>query len=197
MNNNNNIAPPAQTKSTPGKLFLGCAFLFANVAMVALDQWLKIWSSANLAGNEPRVLVRGVLGLTYFHNTGAAFGFLGGVGWGRWVLTLLVSALLALVAWYYFKLPNERRMWLVRVPLLLIFGGGLGNLIDRVRLGYVVDMIEFLFMRFAIFNLADIFVTVGAVAAVAAMLFMGKNAPWPFDDKKAVADAADDVKTDA
>jgi len=179
-------------KSTPGKLFLGCAFLFATVVMVVLDQWLKVWSTAHLAGNDPRTLVNGVLGLTYFHNTGAAFGFLGGAGWGRWVLTVLVFGLLALVGWYYFKLPNTRRMWLVRVPLLLIFGGGLGNLIDRVRLGYVVDMIEFLFMRFAIFNLADVFVTVGAFAVVAVMLYLGKEAPWPFDDKK----KSNDVQAD-
>jgi len=190
---NNTVNKSVQKKSTPSKLFYGCAFLFAAVVMVALDQWLKVWSSANLAGNAPRTLINGVLGLTYFHNTGAAFGFLGGADWGRWVLTVLVLGLLAVVGWYYFKLPNERRMWLVRVPLLLIFGGGVGNLIDRVRLGYVVDMIEFLFMRFAIFNLADVFVTVGAFAAVAAMIYLGKDAPWPFDDKKAAAsDKADD-----
>lgn len=160
--------------------------------MVALDQWLKAWSSANLAGSGPRTLINGVLGLTYFHNTGAAFGFLGGAGWGRWVLTVLVFAMLAVVGWYYFKLPDTRKMWLVRVPLLLIIGGGLGNWIDRVRLGYVVDMIEFLFVRFAIFNLADVFITVGTFAALAAMIYLGKDAPWPFNNRTAVAEGGDD-----
>ena len=175
--------------------------------MIVLDQWLKIWSSANLAGSEPRALINGVLGLTYFHNTGAAFGFLGGAIWGRWVLTALVFAMLAVVGWYYFKLPNTRKMWLVRIPLLMIFGGGLGNWIDRVRLGYVVDMIEFLFVRFAIFNLADVFITIGAFAIFPVMIILGKDAPWPFDDKKTVAsenappspandDDADNGKTD-
>lgn len=164
-------------------------FLGGSAVMVALDQWLKWWSSANLAGAPRRVLIDGVLGLTYFHNTGAAFGFLAEQNWGRWVLTVIVSLLLCVVVWYYFRLPRARRNWWVRVPLILVFAGGLGNLIDRVRLGFVVDMLEFLFVRFAIFNLADVFITVGGFAFVGIVIIMGKNAPWPFGEKVIKPDA--------
>ena len=162
----------------------GCVFLFVNFVLVALDQWLKWWSSTNLPLGGPRVLVDGVLGLRYFHNTGAAFGFLGGQDWGRWVLTVLVTLLLVLLAWYYFWLPAGGKLWRIRVPLAFVFAGGLGNLIDRVRLGYVVDMLEFLFVRFAIFNLADVFVVAGMAMLIAGTFSMGADAPWPFGEKR-------------
>ncbi|MCL2203627.1 MAG: signal peptidase II [Defluviitaleaceae bacterium] len=164
----------------PRKFFSWWPFLFFSAILIALDQWLKIWSSANLAGQPRRAVVDGVLGLTYFHNRGAAFGLLSDREWGRWVITVLVIVLLAGVAWYYGRLPTERKLWWVRAPLILIFAGGLGNLIDRFRLGYVVDMLEFLFVNFAIFNLADVFVTVGAFSMVLVVMLMGKKAPWPF-----------------
>jgi signal peptidase II len=159
-------------------------FFAGNAILITLDQLLKVWASANLAGQPPRALINGVFGLTYFHNTGAAFGFLGDFPWGRWVLTVLVILLLAAVVWYYCQLSAKGgKVWLLRIPLILIFAGGVGNLIDRFRLGYVVDMLEFLFINFAIFNLADVFVTVGAFFMVAMVILFGKDAPWPFGSR--------------
>lgn len=196
MNNRDKIIKThnIEKKSTP-KALLVCALILSSGVMITLDQLLKIWSSSNLANQPPRVLINGILGLTYFHNTGAAFGFLGGQAWGRWVLTVVVILLLVTVVWYYFRLPATRKMWLIRVPLLFVFAGGMGNLIDRVRLGYVVDMLEFLFIRFAVFNLADVFIVSGIIAVPIIILIMGKkDAPWPFREDVNTGDKQDDMK---
>jgi signal peptidase II len=169
-------------KFMPEDVFSWCVFLFFSLFLIALDQWLKEWASVNLSGEPARSLVSGFLGFTYFHNTGAAFGFLAGHAWGMWVITALVIVLLFVVVWYYYRLPTDgdNKIWVLRVPLILIFAGGVGNLIDRLRFGYVVDMLEFLFMDFAIFNLADVYVTAGCFAMIAFIILMGKKAPWPF-----------------
>jgi len=71
----------------------------------------------------------------------------------------------------------ERRFWLIRIPIILIFAGGVGNLWDRVLLGYVRDMLVFLFVRFPVFNLADIFVVVGCFVGAFVMFFVVKDFP--------------------
>ena len=159
-------------------------FLCLSAGLVFLDQWLKVWSTTNLSGQPRRVVLDGILGLTYFHNTGAAFGFLNDVAWGMWFLTVVKAILLSMVMYYFTRLRHGGVQWMARLALILVFAGGLGNLIDRIRLGYVVDMLEFLFIRFAIFNLADVYVTVGVVALFIAILAMGKDAPW-FGETKA------------
>jgi signal peptidase II len=155
------------------------AFFLLSGLLIVIDHWLKSWSSANLSGQPPRALISGVLGLTYFHNTGMAFGMLSGFAWSRWVIAGLVFLLLAGVAWYYFRLPAGGRFWAMRIPLIFIFAGGIANLIDRIYLGYVVDMLEFLFIDFAIFNLADVFITTGVFALFPVVIWLGKDAPWP------------------
>jgi len=152
--------------------------LLATIVMVALDLLLKYWSVANLEGQPERVLIPGVLGLRYTINTGAAFGLLGNTGWGRWVLSVVNLLLMGGLLWYYSRIPLERRFWLLRIPIIMIFAGGFGNLYDRFTLGYVRDMLEFLFMNFAIFNLADVFVTVGVFLGAFVLLFTVKDAPY-------------------
>ena len=132
-----------------------------------------------MRGQPPRVLIDGFLGLTYHENPGAAFGMLAGFGWGRWFLTIFNSLVLLGIIWYYNRLPFERRYWFMRVPLILMFVGGLGNLVDRVHLGVVRDMLEFLFMNFAIFNMADVYITSGTVALMFVCLFIVKDFPFP------------------
>ncbi|MCL2188169.1 MAG: signal peptidase II [Defluviitaleaceae bacterium] len=183
---NNVIHYDVKADSKPRGALPWFAFLFINVGLIAIDQWLKAWSSANLAGQGRRIVINGVIGMRYFHNTGAAFGFLGGFEWGRWVLIGIVTLLLIAVTWFYFIMPHEKQLWWVRIPLIFIFAGGLGNLIDRVRLGFVVDMLEFLFISFAIFNLADVFVVIGTFLLFFVILIMGKKAPWPFGEQKNV-----------
>jgi len=161
------------------KLWIWITFVVVAGVLLALDLWLKSWSGANLMNQPPRVLVSGFLRLTYFENSGAAFGFLAGAGWGRWFLTIFNIVVLLGLLWYYNKLPLERKFWLMRVPLILIFAGGIGNLFDRIYLGVVRDMLEFLFINFAIFNLADVWVVVGVFSLLFVVLFVIRDFPFP------------------
>ena len=145
--------------------------------LLALDLWLKSWAAANLQGMDGRVLLPGFLGLTYTRNTGAAFGLLANFEWGRWVLTAVKVILMGGLLWYYNRIPLEKRHWFIRVPIILILAGGIGNLYDRIAFGYVRDMLEFLFINFPIFNLADVFVTTGVFVGGFIILFVVKDFP--------------------
>ena len=146
------------TKQPWGLYALVCA------AVTALDQWLKAWVSANIPldplPSEQAALLPGVIHLSHIHNAGVAFGMLQG---GRWGFVALLGAFGALVVWALAKgkLTTPWERWLA----VLALGGALANGIDRVRFGYVVDMFEVEFMRFAVFNLAD------SVICVAAFLY--------------------------
>lgn len=135
--------------------------LYAIVAVIVLilDQGLKYWTTVNLElGEGVRALVPGVVHLTNVHNYGAAFGFLNSVSFARWLFVILtvvfVIAVIVLVASKTIKGGFGR--WMA----VLVVAGALGNCIDRVIHGYVVDMFELEFMTFPVFNVADIFITV-------------------------------------
>jgi len=136
-------------------------FIVVAAVLVALDLWLKYWANANLQSTPTRDVIPRLLGLTYTRNTGAAFGLLSGFEWGRWVLVAVKVVLMCGLLFYFNRLPEKRKYWWLRVPIILVFAGGIGNLYDRIRFGYVRDMLMFLFVDFPIFNLADVFVVCG------------------------------------
>jgi len=146
--------------------------------LIALDQLVKFWAIANLQGQEERPLIQGFLHLTYVENTGAAFGLLSGFSGAQLLLAITKIIVLILATWYFIKLPSEPRFILLRIPILLVISGGLGNLIDRVRLGHVVDMFVFRFIEFPVFNVADIYVTIGSIMFAVMVLFVVKDAPF-------------------
>lgn len=127
---------------------------------VLLDQLSKILVVSNLdyiMENEPIVLIKHLINLTYTENRGAAFGMLDD---HRWIfMTVSIIAIIGMAV-YLFGFSKEG--WTFQIGLSLIISGGIGNMIDRLALGYVVDMLEFDFMEFAIFNVADSFVCIGA-----------------------------------
>lgn len=127
---------------------------------VLLDQLSKILVVSNLdyiKENEPITLIKRLINLTYTENRGAAFGMLDE---HRWVfMSVSVIAIVGVLV-YLFGFCKEG--WTFQIGLSLIISGGIGNMIDRVALGYVVDMLEFDFMEFAIFNVADSFICIGA-----------------------------------
>ena len=132
----------------------------AAAAILALDQWVKHWITVNLPLGESMPLLPGFMQLRTVHNFGAAWSSFSGM---RWLLVAVTSVIVLAVAYVL-----VRRI--VRHPLgvaacFLILSGGLGNIIDRVRLGYVVDMFDFQFMNYPVFNVADIAVVCGAVLA--------------------------------
>lgn len=133
------------------------------VVAVALDQLVKWLVEQNLPF-QSLVPVLPVLGLYRTYNQGIAFSFLAGSS--VWVLLVLTFCVIAFVLYLWRKTPADR--WLSHLGYALIIGGAIGNLIDRVLLGHVVDYILFhtATWSFAVFNLADSFITVGAAAVI-------------------------------
>lgn len=141
--------------------------ILAVFAIVALDRLTKIWAGASLKpiGNIP--ILRDVLHLTYVENTGAAFSILRGQ-----TLFLTVIPAVAAVIICYLLISKKAVHPLSRWALVFILSGALGNLIDRVFWGYVIDFFDFRLIKFAIFNVADIFITLGAAGLFLYVLFI-------------------------
>ncbi|WP_270311033.1 signal peptidase II [Streptococcus infantarius] len=133
-------------------------FPLAAVMLILLDQLSKQWIVNHIPLNAIRKCVPGIFSLTYLRNYGAAFSIFQNQQWFFTVITLTVVG----AACYYFIKNINGNFWFL-FGLLLIISGGIGNFIDRLRLSYVVDMVHLDFMNFAIFNVADSYLTVGVV----------------------------------
>ena len=139
-------------------------------AVVAVDQWTKALVRAHIPYGGEVKLLPGVVRLTYVENTGAAFSMLGGA---RWLFLALVVVFFVGVGLLIRRkvLTKPTELW----ALAAIGGGALGNGVDRALSGSVTDMIEPLFMKFAVFNVADIFITCGAVLLVGYVLLFDRE----------------------
>lgn len=137
------------------------------ILLVILDQVVKYLVRTNIPLGSSAPFLPGILGLTHIHNTGAAFSMLSGA---RWFFVLLTVAFVIFGMWVL--LTGRLRHPLGKWSWVLVLGGAIGNLIDRCLYGYVVDMFEVQFMRFAIFNVADIFVVVGGILFCIYYLFL-------------------------
>ena len=146
--------------------------ILAAVILTALDQWTKYLAVLHLKGQSPIVLWEGVFELHYLENRGAAFGILQGQKAVFLVCTLVI---LMLIAFYYNRLPGERKFFPMRLVAVLLAAGAVGNLIDRMRYSYVVDFLYFKLIDFPVFNVADCYVTVGAVLLAVLILFVYKE----------------------
>jgi len=150
-------------------------WLCLTVAAIALDQWSKQAIERHLPMSGIYTLLP-VLEFTRLHNPGAAFSFLAGAsGWQRWFFTGLACLVsVALIVWLA---RLERRANLVAAAIALIIAGALGNVIDRVRFGYVVDFIQVHWHAayFPAFNVADSSITVGAALLLIDAFFTGRH----------------------
>ncbi len=135
------------------------------VALIVLDQLVKAYVVQNIALGEVKTWIPNFVSLTYLQNRGAAFSMLQDQQWFFTVITLVV---MAGAIWYLHKHLDDS-LWTV-LGLMLIISGGLGNFIDRVSQGFVVDMFHLDFVNFAIFNVADSYLTVGVIVLMIAML---------------------------
>ena len=146
------------------------AYIVTILLCIAADQAVKFWTVANLGLFETKPLLPGLVELKYIQNTGGGWSILSE---HTELLSLLTSVIMAVIAVLLAK--RVVRHPLGRWGCVLLLAGGLGNLIDRFRLGYVVDMFNFQFISFPVFNIADICVVCGmALAAVYYLFFYDK-----------------------
>lgn len=142
-------------------------WLVLSLAIIVLDQWTKLLIMQNFELFD-RVFVLPVLNLVRLHNEGAAFSFLSTAsGWQRWLFTGLGIAVSAGIAVWLLRLPAKGQR-LLACGLALVMGGALGNVIDRIRFGHVVDFIQVHYAGsyFPAFNIADSAITVGAALLI-------------------------------
>ncbi len=149
----------------------GIAFI-SFLALILLDQWTKFLAVANLKAQEPFVILPGIFQLRYLENRGAAFGMMQGAK-GFFVVMALLAVIA--IAYLYFRLPWKKRFHPLRTVGLFIAAGAVGNLIDRLMLGYVVDFFYFELIDFPIFNVADIYVTCATILMALLILFYYKE----------------------
>ena len=146
------------------------------VILVILDQGTKLLALSSLKPIGSCTVIDGILDFTFVENRGVAFGMLSGK---RWIILLITVVIAAGVIWYYKSLPRTREYRPVRWSLVLILAGAVGNIIDRLFRGYVVDFFEFTFFNWPVFNVADIYVVVGVIILMIMVLFVIKD-----DEKK-------------
>ncbi len=158
-------------------------FIAMIAGVVLFDQGIKYWASGVLQylPGKTMAFIPGFMNLHYVENTGAAFSLFSNA---TWLLALLSAVMACVVIWFLWKYRTVDS-WLYKLSMCFIAGGAIGNLIDRVFLGYVVDMLEFDFIRFAVFNVADSFVCVGAV-------MLGIFIIWFWDKHKKEKDVQED-----
>ena len=143
--------------------------LFA-LGITLADQWTKWLTVQSIPLYSKVTAIDGLFHFTYVQNFGAAFSSLQGM---RWLFVAIFVVLTVAILYEYFKKPmpfSKFERWCIAA----VYGGGLGNVIDRVRLGYVVDMIDVDFMEFAVFNVADCFITCGCIALMLSLIFVNK-----------------------
>lgn len=143
--------------------------LLGICVLVALDQYTKYLAVTHLKDKPAYIIINGVLELNYLENKGAAFGMLQ----NQKVFFIFVAvAILGVIGYVLLKIPDNKKYRILHLLLSLIAAGAIGNMIDRIRLDYVVDFIYFVLINFPIFNVADMYVTISTAALVILFLFV-------------------------
>ena len=169
-------ASPSLTKRpklTPNKQ-QALLWYVLSLVVIGLDQWTKWLAELKLNFHEPVAIIEPILNWTLAYNYGAAFSFLADQGgWQKWFFAGLSLAMSLFLVWYLTRAPRQAK--LLNVGLALILGGAIGNLIDRVRIGKVIDFIHVHYAdvwHYPIFNVADIAICIGVAIVVIDMLFL-------------------------
>jgi len=137
------------------------------LAIIVADQLTKYLAVTRLKEIGTVEIVKGVFSFTYVENRGAAFGILQNYRWFFIITTTIIC-----IAVIYFLITQSNTSLILRISLSMILGGAIGNLIDRIRFGYVVDMLHFTLIDFPVFNLADCFVVMGTILLAYYILFI-------------------------
>ena len=140
------------------------------ILLVGLDRWVKVYITANFRPGEIFGEIPFVADFMYVRNTGAAFSVLS----GNTILLAIISVIF-LIAVAVYKIVKKPKHVMENLAVALFFAGGLGNAIDRIQYQFVVDFIDIKWFDFPVFNIADIAVVGGAIAAVLYVLFFDKE----------------------
>lgn len=157
---------PIRTSSSCLKGFAGLLLL------LALDQATKLGASLFLKESGPVTLIPGVFQLRYLENRGAAFGMLENM---QWIFVVFALVITAAAVWFYLRIPPTARYRILRVLCVALSAGALGNMLDRLLHGYVIDFFYFQLIDFPIFNVADIYVCVSVAVLLLVCLFYYKE----------------------
>lgn len=144
--------------------------------LIAVDQITKYIALTSLKPVGNMTFIDGFMDFTFVENRGAAFGILNGK---TWLLLLLAVVICAVLVVAMSKMPDTREYKWLKWTLMLILAGAVGNIIDRLLKGYVVDFFEFTFITWPVFNMADIYVVVGTIVMALLVIFVIKE-----DDSK-------------
>ena len=144
------------------------SFLIGFVILVGLDQWTKGLAVKHLMNQPPFVIWDGVFELLYSENRGAAFGMMQGKQFFFFLIALVVLAAVVYLLW---NMPVTERYMPMAVCLMMVSAGAVGNMIDRIGQGYVVDFLYFKLINFPIFNVADCYVTISAFLLILLVFF--------------------------
>ena len=145
--------------------------------LIAADLLTKL--TASKLGSREVVLIPGVLSLSYIENRGAAFGIMQG---RQWLLIVISAVIIAAAVVFYIRRIRDIQYRYLRVLIVFLVAGALGNMIDRIMLGYVRDFIYFKLIDFPVFNVADIYVTVSAVLILIWIILHGDPEPGSSSD---------------
>lgn len=148
------------------------AGIICFILLVLLDQLTKKWAVFRLKDQNPIILIKNVFQLYYLENHGAAFGILQGK---QIIFICITVVILAVIIYFYARLPFHRKYRILRIFMVLIAAGAIGNFIDRIFLNYVVDFFYFNLINFPVFNVADIYVTCSTILLVLTILFKFKD----------------------
>lgn len=159
------------------------AFFLVAVWLIAIDRSSKAWAADALQQGVVGIDL-GPVALTLVHNWGAAFGM--GQGSGLFFVGVAAAIVIAILIWLFL---TKEYSALELVGMALVFAGGIGNAIDRLTTGYVTDFIEFTFIDFPVFNVADICVTCGVIIVIAAMISRFRQADLEVRAEKVAAEA--------
>ena len=140
--------------------------------LIGLDQIVKFLITSHMALYDTIPVIKQVFHITYIQNKGAAWGSLQGKRYFLLAITILV---LAFLVYFYVRMLKLNRYKDLRILFIFVFSGAVGNMIDRIRLGYVIDMFDFRLINFPVFNVADIYVTGAAFLLVILILVYYKE----------------------
>lgn len=156
-------------------------FFGLNILLIALDQITKYFAQIKLMGTDGVDVIKGVFRLRYLRNPGAAFGMLQ----NRLEFLIPITVLIFFgIVYIYAKIPNTKRFLPMQYICIFISAGAIGNFIDRIINGYVIDFLYFELIDFPIFNIADCYVTVSAILLLILGFFYYKDEDFDFLKKK-------------